>query len=98
MEGTPPPRPSRPNHAAIDDFEPWPERLELLRHAATVAATRLGVAIDLEHESHPPGYQGGSIGYRTLDDPAEWLHVRVTPLDGEDYRAVRQRIRLADEV
>ncbi|MBI2705757.1 MAG: hypothetical protein HYX32_10785 [Actinobacteria bacterium] len=81
------------NHQEDDDFEPWPERLALLERIAVEAARRL----DRELMETPSlGFQGGSIGYPTTS--GEWLSVRVTPLKGDDYRAVRERIRLADRI
>lgn len=82
-----------PNHTEDDDFEPWPERLALLESIAASAARRL----DREVIDTPSlGFQGGSIGYPTTK--GEWLSVRVTPLKGDDYRAVRERIRMADRI
>jgi hypothetical protein len=45
---------------------------------------------------HALGYQGGSIGYRTATD--EWLSVRLTPMKGDQFEVMRERIRLADQL
>jgi hypothetical protein len=87
--------PVAPNHAEDDDFEPWPERLELLERVGREAAARLEREIDLDAD-RALGYQGGSIGYRTTS--GEWLSVRLTPLSGDQYEVVRERIRLADRL
>lgn len=82
-----------PNHGEDDDFEPWPERLRLLEQIAREAASRLGRELV---DAPSLGFQGGSIGYPTT--AGEWLSVRVTPLKGDDYRAVRTRIEMADRI
>jgi hypothetical protein len=87
--------PVAPNHAEDDGFEPWPERLELLEHVAREAARLLDREIDPD-AGHALGYQGGSIGYLTT--AGEWLSVRLTPLKGDQYEVVRERIRLADRL
>lgn len=82
-----------PNHTEDDDFEPWPERLAVLEDIAAEAARRLDRIIV---DTPSLGFQGGSIGYPTT--AGDWLSVRVTPLKGDDYRAVRERIRMADHI
>jgi hypothetical protein len=84
-----------PNHAEDDDFEPWPERLALLEKVAREAASRLDRELD-PTAPHALGYQGGSIGYPTT--AGDWLSVRLTPLKGDQYDVIRERIRLADRL